>query len=202
MKIVLITVRESKRSISLWSKFIWQNEILTNDLCQRLRRFAVLGASKENVAIVDAQDVRNWMLKSRDGANLNALEFRNFLINRSIRDQVQSAICILNISCHVRQPRGIKCVNSTTFILLQLRKCLFCNRYREWQFQKKRTFPYFLHLLPQYYLSIDLNRCLSARGTLRLPRNKFCHAWSCVRFICRGERWHERGRSTGHQKAM
>jgi len=143
MIIVLITVRESKRSISLWSKFIWQNEILTNDLWQ-LRRFAVRGASKENVAFVDAQDVRNWMLKSRDGANLNALEFRNFLINRSIRDQVQSAICILNISCHVRQPRGIKCVNSTTFILLQLRKCLFCNLYGKWQFQKKRISRIFI----------------------------------------------------------
>lgn len=34
----------------------------------------------------------------RGGANLNALEFRKFLINRSARDRIRVAICILNIS--------------------------------------------------------------------------------------------------------
>lgn len=32
--------------------------------------------ARKTSTIVDARDVRNWMLKSRDGANLNALEFR------------------------------------------------------------------------------------------------------------------------------
>lgn len=34
----------------------------------------------------------------RGGVNLNALEFRKFLINRSARDRIRVAICILNIS--------------------------------------------------------------------------------------------------------
>lgn len=36
--------------------------------------------------------------EERGGANLNALEFRKFLINRSARDRIRVAICILNIS--------------------------------------------------------------------------------------------------------
>lgn len=94
---------------------IWQNEILTNDSIVAIWQFAVQSAREKHIAIVDAQDVRNWMLKLRVEANLNALEFRNFLIN-PIRDRVQTAICILNISCYIRQPRGMKCARCIFFL--------------------------------------------------------------------------------------
>lgn len=67
-----------------------QNKIFSNDSIVAIWQFTVQSASEKNIAIVDVQDVRNWMLKLRIEANLNALEFRNFLINRSIRDRIQS----------------------------------------------------------------------------------------------------------------
>lgn len=53
---------------------------------------------------------------------------------------------------------------------------------------KIRAFRIFVGTCCRNTIYLDLNRCLSAWGTLRLPRNKFCHAWNSMKFISRGER--------------
>jgi len=101
------------------------------------------------------------MLKSWDGTNLNALEFRNFLINRSIRDLVQSVIFILNISCCARSTMRNKVHQAYFFFNSNFGNVSFViatednSTGRKKKSVKIRLFDtYFCrHLLPQNYLS-------------------------------------------------
>lgn len=160
-----------------FAAFIRQNKVLTDGatVAAATRRFrrSCVSEGKTSRSLTRKMYVIEC-LSCGTVANLNALEFRNFLINRSIRDRVRSVICILNISCRARQPRGIKparciflTVTSGTSRLRSPRGMPLSEKEKKREKEKDREgrntiSSRFAGTCCRGTIYLDLNRCLSA----------------------------------------